>query len=101
MIRVVYEPESFRICAEGHANAGPQGQDIVCAAASMLMFTLVASLGRSGVEADVEEEAGMMSINVTPEDFDREYCQAMFDTISAGFELLADTQPDYVEFIIL
>lgn len=100
MIRVVYEPESFRICAEGHANAGPQGQDIVCAAVSMLMYTLIASLARSGIDADVEEEPGMMLLSVTPEDFDRDYCRAIFDTVSAGLELLADKEPDHVEFII-
>ena len=90
MIRVVYEPESFAFKLLLNLYS----------AVSMLMYTLIASLGRSGIDADVEEEPGMMLLSVTPEDFDRDYCRAIFDTVSAGLELLADKEPDHVEFII-
>ena len=41
MIRVTYEPREHRLRVEGHALAAPAGEDLVCAAASALAWTLV------------------------------------------------------------
>lgn len=43
MTRVVYEPGVPALCFSGHAGAGPRGGDPVCAALSMLMYTLLAT----------------------------------------------------------
>ena len=48
MIRVTYEPREHRLRVEGHALAAPAGEDLVCAAASALAWTLVrAAIKRS------------------------------------------------------
>ena len=40
MTRVVYEPRLPALEFSGHAGAGPRGKDPVCAALSILLFTL-------------------------------------------------------------
>ena len=40
MTRVCYDRAGLLLRMEGHAQAGPEGQDLVCAALSMLMMTL-------------------------------------------------------------
>ena len=40
MIRVRYDPELPRLSIEGHAGAGPRGQDIICAGVSALVIAL-------------------------------------------------------------
>ena len=44
MTLVVYEPETPAMEFIGHALAGPPGGDPVCAALSILMYTLIAAL---------------------------------------------------------
>ena len=41
MTRVCYEPKLPALEFSGHAGAGVRGQDPVCAALSILLFTLV------------------------------------------------------------
>lgn len=40
MTRIVYEPALPALEFSGHAGAGPRGKDPVCAALSILLFTL-------------------------------------------------------------
>ncbi|MBO5497246.1 MAG: ribosomal-processing cysteine protease Prp, partial [Oscillospiraceae bacterium] len=40
MTRAIYDREQLRLTLEGHAGAGPRGDDLVCAALSMLAMTL-------------------------------------------------------------
>ena len=40
MTRVCYDRAGLLLRMEGHAQAGPEGQDLVCAALSMLMMAL-------------------------------------------------------------
>ena len=40
MTKIVYEPDRLRLRMEGHAGAGAEGEDLVCAALSMLGMTL-------------------------------------------------------------
>lgn len=40
MTRAIYDREHLRLTMEGHAEAGPGGEDLVCAALSMLAMTL-------------------------------------------------------------
>ena len=44
MTRIVYEPGLPAMRFSGHAGAGTKGNDLVCAAVSALMFTLLAAL---------------------------------------------------------
>ena len=46
MIKVVYNREHNRVAVEGHAQSGEVGHDLVCASASILIYTL-ASFARN------------------------------------------------------
>ena len=51
MTRVVYEPELPAIEFDGHAGAGLRGRDPVCAALSILLFTLVEGVEGAQIRA--------------------------------------------------
>ena len=67
----------------GHAGAGEPGRDIVCAALSILMYSLVAS----GAEGRVER--GEAELLLPDRDVDVAFC---------GFRLLAESYPEYVSY---
>lgn len=67
----------------GHAGAGEPGRDIVCAALSILMYSLVAS----GAEGRVER--GAAELLLPDRDVDVALC---------GFRLLAESYPEYVSY---
>ena len=45
MIEIVYDRMRLRLTADGHAGFAEAGQDIVCAAVPMLVYTLAAAVG--------------------------------------------------------
>ena len=42
MITVIYHRDLNRVTVEGHAQSGEVGHDLVCASASILVYTLAA-----------------------------------------------------------
>lgn len=77
------EREGRRLRMSGHAGAGEPGRDIVCAALSILMYSLVAS----GAEGRVER--GEAELLLPDRDVDVALC---------GFRLLAESYPEYVSY---
>lgn len=103
MTRVTYRQGSFmrEIVAEGHAGAGEAGQDIVCAAVSMLMQTLEARVReRPGYYPMIEkrEDVAMIRIRCLPDSSEAAMCQETYNTIRAGFRALAAKYPEHVEY---
>ena len=96
MIRVTRQQcEAVRsIGITGHAGYAEHGKDIVCAAASMLLFTLIEYLEKSGVKHSAHAESGCAGVAVT--DPDRRTEDA-FDLVETGLRMLAERYPDYVE----
>ena len=96
MIRAVYDRREQSLRLSGHAMSAPRGEDLVCAAASILAFTAEAAL-----EDEVEEE---ISYRLTGSSSDgslklygaRKACRRLLDTLWYGFELLAREYPAYV-----
>ena len=84
MTRVVYEPKLPALEFSGHAGAGIRGQDPVCAALSILLFTLV-----EGVEG-AQIRAGDAYCRVKGGD------KASYALIAAGLRLLAREYPKHV-----
>ena len=81
-------------CA-GHAGYAPAGQDIVCAAASMLMEATAEALRRSRAERlEIRAEDGeafySIRCRLTPE------TAAIARVCVSGFDLLAQDVPEYV-----
>lgn len=83
MTRIEYSPAARRLRLTGHAGAGEPGRDIVCAALSILMYSLVAS----GAEGRVER--GEAELLLPDRDVDVALC---------GFRLLAESYPEYVSY---
>ena len=102
MIQVAYEREAHRLTAKGHAQSAAKGQDLICAAVSILLFTLAQSiydLNEKGLltEHVVKLEPGDAELSCNGE-YKRCY-KMMFDTVCNGFRLLAEDYPDNVIFL--
>lgn len=105
MIEVIYYKEYNRLTVTGHANAAPAGEDIVCAAASILTRTLaanVAHMAKSGAVRDAVTEIGegAAEISCRPKTNFRALTEMMFQSICVGFELLAEGAPEYISYSV-
>lgn len=94
MIRVRYHRKAHRLSLQGHAYSGEPGHDLVCASASILVWTLAAA--RQVTAPELRLEAGDAAVSCkTPRRFDAPVT-LIFDTICAGFALLAKNYPDNI-----
>ena len=95
MIRAVYTHggKVHRLTIEGHSGYAPQGQDIVCAGASMLMFALAEYLeGFDGFYCSIQPG------NMTVECRSGKHVHTAFEVTATGFRHLADAYPENVIF---
>lgn len=107
VMRTVWNDDkiSYEVKAKGHAGAGKYGQDIVCAAVSVLMQTLaneVEESARAGTVAlgAVAHGNGWMKVEVTPT---RESCnmvEAWVELVQDGLDALAESYPENVELVV-
>lgn len=105
MIQVVYHREYHRVTIEGHAHSGEPGHDLVCASASILTYTLadrVAHLAasRQAREPILELSEGKAEVSCNPNHKFRTAVTLIFDTVCAGYELLAAKYPRNISFEI-
>ena len=97
MTRVIYEPEEHRMRIEGHAGSAPMGEALVCAAATILGWTLIA-----GAEEDPDYgmhlylNDGIIDVRCYPQEEKEERCRDLFNTIARGYDLMAGKYPDYI-----
>ena len=100
-VKLQQQQAGVSLSLDGHAGAGKWGQDIVCAAASILAYTAAASAQQLYREEKVKKrphiqlEPGNARILM-------ENCDAtaqMLDVICTGFALLAIRYPKNVRFI--
>ena len=98
MTRIVYDRHELRLSMEGHALSGSYGQDIVCAAESMLIMCLEKRLRDmgEGLLLTVKKAPGYIGICARPEAELEELCRESFDTVYAGCALLAEYEPEHV-----
>ena len=83
---------------EGHAGCGKSGQDIVCAAESMLLYTLVDWLRcrEALMHPDIYMAAGQARIVCRPEKGQQRRCREMLSAFYRGYELLGERYPQAV-----
>lgn len=105
MMDITYRRRRMQIMALGHAGYAPAGQDVVCAAATMLLYTLAGNL-RKLHRNDPKRYYGTR-IRLTPgfavvearARYDaRITTMLIFDAIANGFRMLAKSYPQYVRF---
>jgi uncharacterized protein YsxB (DUF464 family) len=95
----------FRILIDGHAGFNLVGDDIVCAGASTLTYTLLQCLirehkaGNMAVfDHDIDEKKGHFYVRMKPMPHAVGYVEVMVSTVASGFGLLAHKYPEHVNF---
>lgn len=94
MIVVSYEKsrESCTLRVEGHAGYAARGSDIVCAAASILFYTLANHLSeRKEAEVQVTKRNGGAFLTARGEEAEKDLA-----LILTGFFLLQESYPEHV-----
>lgn len=100
MIRVSIDPQGMMFRLDGHAGYAPEGQDIVCSAASMLaaaLFEYVLRCVDDDELGEYELSPGHAQLDVYPTSADTARdCRCAFEMAAAGFGLLAGRYPEHV-----
>lgn len=105
MIQVIYYRRHNRLTVEGHAQSGEPGQDLVCASASILAYTLAANVGNLADIGHVRIESmeltpGKAEISCKPRTGVSAIVGRIFESICVGYELLAKDYPQYIRYEI-
>ena len=105
MIKVIYYRNYHRVTVEGHAMSGEPGHDLVCASASILTYTLAANVLNMKDNDQVRDtftamDEGKAEVSCTPRHNLRNSVTLIYDSICAGFELLAHQYPDNISYEI-
>ena len=95
MTTVTYRPEEFYMKIDGHAGFAPAGQDLVCAAVTILGWTLID--GAQKYKTSLHLDDGVIELRCYPEEEQEESCRVLFDTIARGCELMAEKFPAYIK----
>ena len=105
MIKVIYHRDINCVTMEGHAESGEKGHDLVCASASILVYTLASFVenmkgARQVYNPTVSLKEGDALISCNPPNRYKGYVTLVFDSICGGFELLARDYPDNITYEI-
>lgn len=92
MTNIRIDKDLLSVSAKGHACWDDTGRDVVCAAVSMLMFTLCAFAEDNGGAAF--EEGDLMRVEFPVSEND--YLFGGFDALCEGLRILGDHYPDHV-----
>ena len=104
MTEIVFEKdkEFLELCVFGHCNAGRiNGMDLCCCAVSMLVYTMLESLGKLKLKNFRHSYGGgwcHVKFSSFSEDCERAKC--ILDTMINGFSLLEKRYPSSVKVII-
>lgn len=89
------EIKGFQV--KGHADMAEYGQDIACAAVSVLTQTAVLGLCRYlGLQPEVKRKKGYLECMIPQPDLETEKVQAIFETMAIGLKEIVGQFPDYV-----
>ena len=103
MIQATYYRSYNRLTVTGHAGSAEPGHDLVCASASMLAYTLAANVANMADNKQVREpimkmDEGDTVISCKPRHNLTTTVTLVFDTVCAGFGLLAYQHPEYISY---
>lgn len=101
MIKVTFDSQNYELMVSGHANYEEKGKDIVCAAVSILFYTLHDSLNKldekalkEPIEKVVDKDYSLIACK--PSDAFQGNVALLFWMALNGIELLANDYPDHV-----
>lgn len=101
MINVVYDRKAHKLTMTGHAQAAAHGNDIVCAAASILCYTFANTAeyyAGKGMYAKAVLSSGNAEIVCSVAEECRAEADIAFDAICAGFALLVSEHPKNISY---
>lgn len=106
MIKAVYHRDDNKITVEGHAYSGEPGYDLICAAASVLVYTIAVSVNNMQQcghvsDATINIGDGNGFVSCEPLEQFKGAITLIFDSICAGFEILSVNYPDNVAYEII
>ena len=102
MIEIKFNPGTFTLDIEGHAEYDEKGKDIVCSAVSTLFYTLAESLYtmKDYIEdLDIDDTDGFGHIECKPKYEYEANISLIYWTILNGFELVAKNYEKYVKLV--
>lgn len=105
MIIVTYHRDLNRVEVEGHAKSGEEGHDLVCASASILIYTLASFVkntykARQSKKLELKLDAGNSVVGCKAKKPYKLALTLVFDAICGGFELLARNYPENIRYVI-
>lgn len=94
------EKGRIQVRIQGHAGYAPAGEDIVCAAASMLGAlleeTLLRENTRGGLRAiSIQKGSGALELSFSPTLSGWSRLSPVLEAVEHGFQLLSDKYPDF------
>lgn len=95
MIRVRYERTIPSMAITGHAKYAEPGQDIVCAAASALLNTVVASLRKEDDKYTIAT-ADRQGAYVSYVGKNKDKARCIMDTVHTGYACIAEQYPENI-----
>ena len=103
MIRIVYRRDEHSVRIRGHAGSGEAGHDLVCAAVSILAYTLAAFVLRieeigSATHSTAALRSGEAEIACTPAEEKSGEITRVMDAVCEGFAILAEEFPENAVF---
>ena len=106
MVNVTYHRLHNCLTVTGHANSAAKGEDLVCAAASILTLTLgenVKNMAGARIVRNpvIDIEDGSAEISCTASGGYKNVVMQTFQSVIVGFEILADKFPENISFEIL
>ena len=105
MIHAVYDRRHYTLTVDGHAGSAPEGEDLVCAAATMLVRTLAANVEQLEVEGYAwnticKMGKGYAEISCNPLPGFETLTRGIYDAICLGFEVLKANAEDFVDYSV-
>ena len=105
MITVTYHRHNNEVVVKGHANSGEKGHDLICASVSILVYTLASFVENMYEAGQAPEplillEEGNAWIISNQKHTLKPPVTLVFDSICAGFELLAKNYPNNITYEI-
>ena len=96
--------DRYIISVDGHAGHSEDGNDIVCAAASVLAFTLYRAVKMLDEEGEISLfshsiSKGDAEFDFTVKEWAIEKAQAVVDSIIEGYLLLEENYPECVQVV--
>ena len=102
MIKVSYTQEGNKLSLrlEGHSDYAEEGEDIVCASASILAYTLASMVEKFGINTNISLESGDTTIECECTDHPlMDVIRDSFNFALEGYTLLEQSYPQYVRLM--